>query len=125
MDIQYRLRVGREQGVSSAGGKQANSTRLFMKSASWGLYEQIYNKCAYVEPTNHTRKPKTSVKKLLIYVQIMWANKIYDSYFHMTPGVFRTRRALAGFDRASAAYALHMTIGVLTTLGVQRVGFPL
>ena len=41
----------------------------------------------------------------------------------MTPGVFRTRRALAGFDRASAAYALHMTIGVLTTLGIQRVWF--
>ena len=93
MDIQYRLRaptVGREQGVSSAGGKQANSTRLLLKSASWGIYEQIYNKCAYVKPTNHTRKPKTSVKKLLIYVQIILANKIYDSYFHMTPGVFHT-----------------------------------
>ena len=53
----------------------------------------------------------------------MLANEIYYSYFHMTPGVFRTRRALAGFDRASAAYALHMTIGVLTTLGIQRVWF--
>ena len=44
--------------------KGANNTRLLLKIASKGICELIYNKCVYVRPTNHARKPQPLSEKV-------------------------------------------------------------
>ena len=55
----------------------SNNPRLLPRIASYRIYEYLYNRCAYSQPTNHmpNPRPQPHVRKVLIYSQMMLVNK--------------------------------------------------